>query len=248
MTRPCPDSAEPRYHLPSDYEPNRSRGDAPLSGKYWSKRRLHLSNRYQYGVYRLARKLAENIAARTVLDLGCGPATKLNQFFDERFHLIGVDTDEAVALCRRLHQRGDYVSLDLDDPTVSIERLPARPDLVICADVIEHVERPDVLLRLCRKMAETGAPIVLSTPCRHRLMGPAARRPSNPEHVREWSQEELRRCVEGYGLAVTDQQVMNPFRFRFDLMTAAFLVNRLRRHLPVTTSQVLTLRASEARR
>ncbi len=248
MTRPSPDSVKPRYHLPSDYEPNRSRGDAPLSGEYWSKRRLRLSNRYQYGVYRFARKLAEDIAARTVLDLGCGLATKLNRFFDERFHLIGVDTDGAVALCRRLHRRGNYVSLDLDDPTVSIERLPARPDLVICADVIEHVERPDVLLRLCRGMAERGAPIVLSTPCRHRLMGPVARRPSNPEHVREWSQEELRRYVEGHGLTVTDQRLMKPFQFGFDLMTASFLVNRLRRRLPITTSQVLTLRAHWARR
>ena len=128
-----PDANSGPYGLPPDYVPNPSRGITSHREPYWTKQRLRLNDRYQYGVYRLARTMADEIGARTVLDLGCGPASKLNRFFDERFHLIGVDTGEAVALCRRLHRRGDYVILDLDDPGTSVAGLPAPPDPPLAA-------------------------------------------------------------------------------------------------------------------
>lgn len=65
-------------------------------------------------------------------------------------------------------------------------------DVIVCADVIEHMDNPDVLLEIIRRHSNNSSTIVISTPERDNIrgldhFGP----PPNPTHVREWNQGEL---------------------------------------------------------
>ena len=189
------------FKIRHDYVPNVSRADVgtALLGKYWTEQRIRFSHRYQYGVYRLASELAREGAGRTIFDIGCGPATKLNAFFGGGFELFGFDVPEAVDLCQRLHQRGTYVTADFEKPDGFGARQLPSPDVVICADVIEHLQNPDALLESIKTVATKQTWIVISTPDRETLRGAASVTPANPEHVREWSLKEFRQYLEHSG-------------------------------------------------
>ena len=64
-----------------------------------------------------------------------------------------------------------------------------RGELVICADVIEHLQNPDVIVEAIKK---SGAKIaVISTPDRSLIPGGMSGPPRNPHHVREWTMKEF---------------------------------------------------------
>src|SRR5215831_1019668 len=69
-------------------------------------------------------------------------------------------------------------------------------DLVICADVIEHLPEPDGLLRYLQSIAPCW--IVLSTPDRDVVgarYGTMEGPPKNIHHVREWNMPEFRSYI-----------------------------------------------------
>jgi 2-polyprenyl-3-methyl-5-hydroxy-6-metoxy-1,4-benzoquinol methylase len=70
-------------------------------------------------------------------------------------------------------------------------------DLVICADVIEHVKNPDELIHFIIKMDPEH--IVISTPDRDLLHEKLGRSqtgpPGNTHHIREWSFDEFENYI-----------------------------------------------------
>jgi hypothetical protein len=91
------------------------------------------------------------------------------------------------------------VSVDLEAPSFAPER---AYDLIICADVLEHLIDPDPAIRLIRRCAHAGTLVLLSTPDRRRRRGRGCMRSDKPEHVREWSRDEFLRFVGTRGLEV----------------------------------------------
>jgi len=155
---------------------------------------------WQREVYETALALARVFGLRNVVDFGCGSGFKLvKNFSGPEFETIGIDLEPAVLLLR---QRYPYCDWRVED---DYRQLPltalSGADLVICSDVIEHIDEPDKLLgRL--KLAH-HAWFVISTPDRKLLerypkwgvkMGP----PANGCHVREWSFEEFRQYMDGH--------------------------------------------------
>ena len=116
------------------------------------------------------------------------------------------------------------MAMDFGSKTADLGELRASADLVICADVIEHLDDPTILLELLRAAAKPNSPILISTPCRDRLLGPEALRPSNPEHVREWTDEELSVWLRSEGFEILDHQIVVPFRM--GLKTTQLIVIR----------------------
>ena len=236
------------YGIRSEYRPNPrprapNRAEAPA---YWTPDRVRKSFRHQYYAYRYARDVALRSGARRVLDVGCGVATKLCRLFDERFELFGVDQREAISRCQELCPRGHWFVEDLEEPGPALRREAARGfDLIIASDVIEHLLDPDALLRYLRELASQETRIVLSTPERDRLLGPDALKPSNPEHVREWSFGEFRRYVEGAGFRVLDHRRQLPHALRPDAMSLRFLRRQLGGRRSLRTSQVLLCRRDQ---
>jgi SAM-dependent methyltransferase len=233
------------YGTPHGYIPNTGI-QHDESGIYWTRERIALSARYQHEVYLHARRVADEIHASSITDIGCGTAVKLRELFAGRFAVFGVDTPEGVGVSRRSCPNGTFAAADLDSASLDLDALlpGCSKDVIICADVIEHLPHPERLLAAIRRFAAPHSRIVISSPDRDALVGPAATRPSVPEHVREWTTRELARFVERAGFVVLQQQLTYPFRFGIDRMTARFFASRLRHRLPLRTNAIVTCRAA----
>lgn len=146
------------------------------------------ADKYQDGVYAHAVSVAPGLGD-AVLDVGCGSCYKLVKYFpDSVCH--GVDLPQTVRAVRSnrmpvvLHQTaasGCFAPIDA-----------ICFGLVICADVIEHLLRPDTLIGWLWGLRWNV--LVISTPDRSRLVaqgwcddnGP----PRNWAHIREWAESE----------------------------------------------------------
>lgn len=145
---------------------------------------------YQKEVYEHAARLFREGNYSRVLDLGCGAGYKLVQHFSAE-QSVGFDLPPTLAYLRRTYPTRQWCE---------VAQLPAiaRPrDLLICADVIEHVPDPDQLLR---QLQTAGvAKLIISTPERDLVRGALDfGPPKNKAHAREWSFSEFRNYVDRF--------------------------------------------------
>ncbi|MEX2196856.1 MAG: glycosyltransferase [Thermoleophilaceae bacterium] len=155
---------------------------------------------WQPDVYPEAARVAERLGARRIIDLGPGSGDKLAALHP-RFEIVGIDFGPNLDLCRQKFPYGSWREHDFD----SEDPLPLSPEeltgsVVVCADVIEHLVRPDLLLDNMRGILESVEAIILSTPERDRTRGADDLGP--PEHlchVREWNISEFAALMEAWG-------------------------------------------------
>ena len=183
---------------------------------YWSPQRIEASGRYQWHVYHWAARLIRRHGLRSVLDVGCGTGLKLASLIAPVCGDIeGIDQASAVAVAEKAGVPATMRVADLEDPGLSAWR---RFDMVICADVIEHLLDPEPVLRLIRASSHGmggeegggrgGTLVLISTPERCRTRGRGCNVSLKPEHVREWSGREFPRYLASQGLTVIRQRLM----------------------------------------
>jgi 2-polyprenyl-3-methyl-5-hydroxy-6-metoxy-1,4-benzoquinol methylase len=240
-------TSQTEFFLPAGYRANPLASADRDGTPYWEHGLAHNDVRYQVPVYRLAARRARKLAPDLVMDIGCGSGDKLAEFFGGRRHrVVGVDQGSAIALARERFHGIEWFSGDLDSDKFWAELANSRPDLVICADVIEHLSDPAGLLRRLHDLIRDGL-LILSTPDRARLGRDPLGPPANPRHVREWTAEELTRFVRAHGFTIVSQHHVLPRRYSWTTAELRRLVGRARRGMAVPdrrTCQVLELRRS----
>ncbi len=145
---------------------------------------------WQREVYLRAAAIMDAERLETVYDVGCGSGYKLVRYLG-KYDTTGFEVPETLEFLRKTYPDRKWAHVPLSD------RSYAPCDLMICADVIEHVENPDELMGFLVSL--TGGWLVLSTPDRGMLYRPFSRYqfgpPINPAHVREWDFDEFHRYV-----------------------------------------------------
>lgn len=173
--------------------------DANREGEsYWSDWRVAESGKWQHHVYAWAGRLIRERGVSRVLDLGCGAGTKTGRHLvPVAREVVGVDQASALAIARTRVPHAEFHEIDLEQP-----ELPAMEgfDLVVCADVVEHLVDPDPMLAFVARVSRPGALLLISTPERDRERGRSCRAAEKPEHVREWSRSEFRAFLASRGL------------------------------------------------
>jgi 2-polyprenyl-3-methyl-5-hydroxy-6-metoxy-1,4-benzoquinol methylase len=117
-------------------------------------------NRRAYGTHEVL--LRQVPAASSVLDIGCSTGYVGDALRARNCRVWGVDRDAAAAAKAKASYEEVYV-LDLDEcdglpwPEISF-------DVVLCADVIEHLRDPARALRLVRRYVSPRGRLVLSVP------------------------------------------------------------------------------------
>ena len=201
------------YSIRKDYKPLPATTTLEtVKGSYWTPERLRISSTYQYDVYRTAYALAT--ATSRIVDVGCGPATKHKYFrSDSPDHpsLTLIDQPSIRKVANEMEPDSPFVSMDLENPTHDIE---AKFDIVICADVLEHLLDPDPCIHLLKCLSTGGGRILISTPDRDRLYGPDKLEPGNPFHVREWNFGEFSSFLESRGLKILEHLILHQKRPR----------------------------------
>jgi len=170
----------PNYGLPGGYRHRQE--PAP-----WDDR--HLAGEFQRPVYELAANVMADHDLHSVLDVGCGSGWKLVHLLGSH-RTIGTELEPMLSHCRHQYPDRDWLMSDFSTPC-PVECV----DLVLCADVIEHLSDPDLLLGYL-----AGIPgwrlAVISTPDRDAARGPGdLGPPENVHHAREWAAGEFARYV-----------------------------------------------------
>ena len=133
------------------------------------------------GRYRWA---ASAVGGKKVLDAGCGVGYGTAMLAEAgASSIVGVDiAGEAVEdAIRRADSIGEFVVGDL-------EQLPFTPcsfDVAVCFEVIEHVQRRDLVLDELQRVLHPEGVLIVSSPNRNVYL------PGNPHHVREYTPSEL---------------------------------------------------------
>lgn len=138
---------------------------------------------WQDAVYARARELARANDYRSVADYGCGSGYKLMKYFGG-FHTVGYELEPSLSYLRSTYPEKKWAAPS--NATI-------YGDMLICADVIEHVDNPVALLESFK--SGPLRTIVLSTPALEILAergeSPRLGPPNNESHLREWTTREF---------------------------------------------------------
>ena len=99
-----------------------------------------------------------------VLDLGTGSGA-LGEHLRENAGCIvdGVTINEQEAAIARPHYRRIEIA-DLEQPDWISAFSGERYDFIVCADVLEHLRRPETALKACRELLAPGGKVLISVP------------------------------------------------------------------------------------
>jgi SAM-dependent methyltransferase len=125
-----------------------------------------------------------NIRPVDVLDVGCGSGhllAALQQVFPEA-RLHGIDSSpEAIRLAHHLNPAFWFETVSIFD----LEELGRQFDLVLCTEVLEHLEAADVAIRRLLGVCRPGGTMVITVP--------DGRRDTFAGHFNFWTPESFRR-------------------------------------------------------
>ncbi len=221
-------STEDHLFLPWRYERNPQASADSEGMPYWEKPSLN-NTLYQEPVYRWAAQLVRRGGWEAVLDVGTGSGVKLEKYvLPVAATTVGFDQGSGVALARTRCPAIEWIDGDLM-LEADWQQLAGRGfDLLVCADVIEHVEQPVFLLRQLAALIADGGQLLISTPDRMRFdvptpVGP----PTNPRHVREWTRDEFELLLESVGLQIVERRRFLPRGYRLTLLEVKRIVWRI---------------------
>lgn len=145
------------------------------------------TDKWQKEVYILAKNIAIDNKYRTVLDVGCGSAHKMIKYL-KGFEFTGAEVEPTLSKLKERYDEYQFVHVD--------EINKSSYDLIICADVIEHVENPNLFLKHLSTL--DFKKLILSTPSRNLFGKTSIGPPINVCHYREWTISEFPEFVGKY--------------------------------------------------
>jgi len=163
---------------------------------------------WQPDVYSRAAGIARALGASNLIDIGSGNGRKLAELHPE-FAVTGIDFGTNLDVVRREYPFGTWLehNLETEDP-LPVDEDALRGSVIICSDVIEHLIRPELLLRKLRAALDAASAVVLSTPERELTWGADhTGPPPNECHTREWSTPELAAFLEAEGFGIGDVEL-----------------------------------------
>jgi SAM-dependent methyltransferase len=181
--------------------------------------------------YRRHLVVYEWIAARTrglrVADLACGEGYGSSLLAREAAEVVGVDADpETVA-----HARLKYRQPNLRFERSLVEQFAEPCDAIVFLQTIEHVQRPQDLLR---RFAALAPVVYVSTPNRLTLAPPGAAKSDNPWHLREYTLYEYNELLEPCFARVEILGVFHARRLRLHEAAVRLGWDRAHRALRIT--------------
>lgn len=196
------------YFIKPGYRPNlvQASFDESDEASYWNPQRTETAIVFQYDVYEIATKFIKTLVHPAIMDVGCGPPHKLARFLDQSDAFVQlVDQPNAGNFAQRLMPWARFNAVDLESIDMRLDR---AFDVIICADVIEHLVDPDPCIAFIRRHLSPSGRLFISTPERDVLRGVDCIDSPHPMHVREWNQREFGNFLRSRGFDVVRQVLL----------------------------------------
>jgi SAM-dependent methyltransferase len=154
--------------------------------------------------------------------------------------LRGIDVDpKAIALLRERFGIHDIECVDLASCSVA---LSPEADVVMCCDILEHVNNPGILLENCNRLCRPGGELVVSTinalSVKVGLRALMGREAVHPDHVAYYSFATLKVLLGRYGFEV---QGCRYFAYRTVRRITGRLLGHLYRHAPQVADGIIVV-------
>lgn len=227
---------EKKYFIKNNYQPNKSRGTYEINKRiYWNTGRISQSYYARHSFYKYCKKLIKKKNLKSVLDIGCGPATKLMKLIYPICHNIYcIDQERIIKYCRERYGLNFFFSDDIENSHLNFKK---KFDLIIAGDVIEHLLNPNTLLEYIKRYSHPKTYIVISTPERDVLRGKNCSFSPKKDHVREWNKKEFNKYLKNNGFQIIYHSNIQNFKIlinfnkslgeiKKDLMVQLLKINR----------------------
>lgn len=155
---------------------------------------------------------AAKLQPQSILDVGCGEGFILEKLREKKIgkKLTGIDfSKRAIEIGKKLHpclslKHGDIYNIPFEADSF---------DLVICCEVLEHLEHPENALRELKRVTKTNC--IISVPHEPWFMLANFLRAKNIsrwgndiEHIQHWSKRGINTLLQKYFYIIT---LKNPF-------------------------------------
>ena len=133
-----------------------------LNRRQYFKELAHTSQKYYLPYITQFKKLMENMR---VLEIGCGDGGNLVPFAEKGFDVFGVDMSpsriEVAKECfAELGLKGAFLASDI----FKVKELEYQFDLIICHDVLEHIDDKRTFIANLKKYVKPGGVVFMSFP------------------------------------------------------------------------------------
>lgn len=121
---------------------------------------------YFYTLKYLKKVLSEfGLRQLNILDLGCGVGTIDFYLAKMGHHVTGVDVSpDAINICKTAQKQLEFDNTNFICADIANVPIHRKFDLIICSEVIEHVEDDDGLLAKMHPLLNDGGMLLLTTP------------------------------------------------------------------------------------
>ncbi len=153
---------------------------------------LRRHNAFTRARYQVVANLLNDVENKWVLDIGCGDGVLSYMAAEKGGRVVGIDlSDLALKAARRLIQEKGNVVLFQVASAYCLPFADGWCDVVIAADVIEHLQQSEMLLQEMKRVLRPGGRGIIATPIK----------PSDPPdkmHVKEYDPAEFEALLRGY--------------------------------------------------
>lgn len=151
-----------------------------------------LRGRYQVVIHLLTRTGINQDS--NVLEVGCGDGALSGLIYQNfRCELTGVEpSQDGIRFCREMFKRHQFRGTFEISEGYTFNFPDNHFDHIVLADVIEHLQHPDLMLRELKRLLKPGGYLVVTTPVR------SSEHPEDKMHVREFYPEELMMLCKPY--------------------------------------------------
>jgi len=144
---------------------------------------------------RIIKKMIKSLKISSVLDVGCGEGSLLNLISEIHNPEIisGIDVSHnALEIAKKVFPDGNFYKID-----ITKQKLEKNFDLIVSADVIEHLKDDEKALMNMAKMLNPNGRLIIST-----LLGTMRDAEKKVGHLRNYNKTQLTKIIKNTGLEI----------------------------------------------